>query len=85
MNLFIGNMYNKYICALQACKHLTLKFFIQDLPSSAKVPQVVDFKSVFFSLIIGPKGLVCEVNLQEIMGWESSDVVRSDASYPMDN
>ena len=33
-------------------------------------------KSAYISLIIGPRGLACEANLQEIMGWESSDVVR---------
>ena len=26
-------------------------------------------------LFIGPRGLACEANLWEIMGWESSDVV----------
>ena len=35
-------------------------------------------KSAYISLIIGPRGLQCETNLQEIMGWESSDVVRFD-------
>ena len=35
-------------------------------------------KSAYISLIIGPRGLVCEANLWEIMGWESSDVVRFD-------
>ena len=35
---------------------------------------VADFKSAYISLIIGPRGLQCETNLQEIMGWESSDV-----------
>ena len=35
-------------------------------------------KSAYSSLIIGPRGLQCEVNLWEIMGWESSDVVRLD-------
>ena len=28
-------------------------------------------KSAYNSLIIGPRGLGCETNLQEIMGWES--------------
>ena len=28
------------------------------------------------NLVIGPRGLQCETNLKEIMGWESSDVVR---------
>ena len=35
-------------------------------------------KSAYISLIIGPRGLVCEANLYEIMGWESFDMVRSD-------
>ena len=35
-------------------------------------------KSVYISLIIGPRGLVCQANLYEIMGWESFDVVRFD-------
>ena len=35
-------------------------------------------KSAYISLIIGPRGLVCEANLQEIMGWESFGVVRFD-------
>ena len=32
--------------------------------------------SAYNSLIVGPRGLQCETNLQEIMGWEPSDVVR---------
>ena len=32
--------------------------------------------SAYISLIIGPRGLQCETNLWEIMGWESSDVDR---------
>ena len=35
-------------------------------------------KSAYISLIIGPRGLVCKANQKEIMGWESSDVVRFD-------
>ena len=35
-------------------------------------------KGAYNSLIIGPSGLQCENNLQEIMGWESSTVVRFD-------
>ena len=35
-------------------------------------------KSAYNSLIIGPRGLQCETNLCEIMGWKSSDVVRLD-------
>ena len=35
-------------------------------------------KSAYNSLIIGPRALQCKTNLQKIMGWESSDVVRFD-------
>ena len=35
-------------------------------------------KSVYISLIIGPRGLECETYLQEIIGCEPSDVVRFD-------
>ena len=35
-------------------------------------------KSAYSSLIIGPRSLQCEINLQEIMGWKSSYVVRFD-------
>ena len=35
-------------------------------------------KSAYNLLIIGPRGLQCETNLWEIMGWKSSDVVRLD-------
>ena len=35
-------------------------------------------ESAYNSLIIGPRGLQCETNLYEIMGWESSGVVRFD-------
>ena len=35
-------------------------------------------KSAHNSLIIGPRGLQCETNLQEIMGLESFDMVRFD-------
>ena len=38
----------------------------------------VKLKSACNKLIIGPRGLGCETNLQEIMGWESSDVARFD-------
>ena len=56
-------MYNKYICPLQPCRHLTLKRLIQGHPRSAKVPHIADFKSVYISIIIGPRGLQCETNL----------------------
>ena len=71
-------MYNRYTCHLQPCRHLTLKLLIQGHPRSDKAPHLVNFKSAYISLIIGPRGLRCETNLQEIMGWESSDVVRFD-------
>ena len=35
-------------------------------------------KRVYNSFIIDPRGLQCETNLQDIVGWESSDVVRFD-------
>ena len=35
-------------------------------------------KSAYISFIIGPRGLVCQANLYEIMGWQSLDVVRFD-------
>ena len=35
-------------------------------------------KSAYNLLIIGPRGLQCETNLQEIMGCKSSYVVRFD-------
>ena len=35
-------------------------------------------ESAYNSLIIGPRDLKCETNLQEIMGWESFGVVRFD-------
>ena len=31
-------------------------------------------KRVYNSFIIDPRGLQCEANLQDIVGWESSDV-----------
>ena len=35
-------------------------------------------KSAYNLLIIGPRGLQCKANLQEIMGWECFGVVRFD-------
>ena len=63
LNLFVDDMYNRYTCSLQPCRHLTLKLLIQGHPQSAKVPHVVDFKSAYISLIIGPRGLQCETTL----------------------
>ena len=40
--------------------------------------RIAKFKSAHNSPIIGPRGLQCETNLQEIMGCESFDVVRFD-------
>ena len=71
-------MYMRYTSHLQACRHLTLKLFIQGHPRSAKVPYVADFKSAYISFVICPRGLQCETNLYKIMGCESSDVVRFD-------
>ena len=56
----------------------TFKIFIQGFSLSAKGPHVSDFKSAYVSLIIGPRGLQCETNLQEIMDQESSDMFRYD-------
>ena len=36
--------------------------------------RTVKLKSAFNALIIGPRGLQCEINLWEIMVWESFDV-----------
>ena len=71
-------MYNRYICPLQPCTHLTLKLLIQGHPWRAEVTHIADFKSAYISLIIGPTGLQCETNLWEIMFCESSDVFRFD-------
>ena len=71
-------MCNRYTCALQPCRHLTLKILIQGHPRSAKLTHIADFKSAYISLIIGARGLQCETNLKEIMGCKSSDVVRFD-------
>ena len=59
----MGDMCNRYICPLQPCRYLTLKLLIQGHPRSAKVIHIVDFKSAYISLIIGPRGLQCETNL----------------------
>ena len=63
LNIFIGDMYNRYTCPLQPSRYLTLKLLIQGHPGSAKVPHVEDFKSAYISLIIGGRGLQCETNL----------------------
>ena len=38
--------------------------------------RIAQIKSSYNSLIIGTRGLQCEIKLWEIMDWESSDVVR---------
>ena len=40
--------------------------------------RIAKLKSAYNSLVIGPRGLQCETNQSEIMGCESSDVVRFD-------
>ena len=40
--------------------------------------RIAKLKSAYNSLIMGARGLQCETNLWEIMGWKSSDVVRFD-------
>ena len=63
LNLFIGDMYNRYTCPLQPCRHLILKPLIQDHPWSTKVPHREDFKSTYIWFITGSRGLQCETNL----------------------
>ena len=36
--------------------------------------RIAKLKSAYNSFIIDPRGLQCETNLQDIVGWESSDV-----------
>ena len=45
------------------------------LEGQARIAKV---KNAYNSLIIDPRGLQYETNSWEIMGWESSDVVRFD-------
>ena len=45
--------------------------------------RITTLKSAYNLLIIGPRGLGCEATLLEIMGWESSDVVRFDLGFPL--
>ena len=40
--------------------------------------RIAKLKSAYNSLIVGPRGLQCEANLQEIMSCEFSDVVEFD-------
>ena len=45
-----------------------LELLLQDQTRTAKL------KSVYNSFIIDPRGMQCETNLQDIVGWEFSDV-----------
>ena len=63
LNLFLVDMYNRYTCPLQPCRHLNLKLPIQGHPRNAKVPHVAYLKSPYISLIIAPRDLACETNL----------------------
>ena len=45
------------------------------LQGQTRIPKL---KSAYNSLIVGPRGLQCQTNLQEIMGWKCFDVVRLD-------
>ena len=45
-----------------------LELLLQGQTRTAKL------KRVYNSFIIDPRGLQCETNLQDIVGWESSDV-----------
>ena len=40
--------------------------------------RIAKLKSAYKSLIIGARGLECQINLYEIMGQESFDVIRFD-------
>ena len=44
--------------------------------------RIAKLKSAYNPLVIGPRGLQCEINLLENMGLESSDVVRFDLAPP---
>ena len=79
MNLFIGDVYNRYTCPLQPCRLLTLKLLIQGHPQSAKVPHVADFKSAYTSLIIGPRGLQCEPTYRK--SWAGNLLMWSDLTF----
>ena len=39
----MGDILNRYICPLYACRYLALIFFIQAHPQSDKLPGVADF------------------------------------------
>ena len=62
MNLFMGDIYNRNTSLLPACRHLTLKLFIQS-NQSVKVPNVADLK-----VPISPLLLVLETNRKSWAG-----------------
>ena len=45
-----------------------------DLTLSPSQTRTAKLRRVYNSLIIDPRGLQCETNLHDIVGWESSDV-----------
>ena len=63
LNLFIGDMYNRYTYPQPPCRNLTLKLLIQGHPRSCKLPHIANFKGAYIFLIIGPRGVQCETNL----------------------
>ena len=42
------------------------------LPLLQGQTRIAKITSAYYSLILGPRGMQCEINLWEIMGWESS-------------
>ena len=50
-----------------------VRFYLEPLVQGQT--RIAKLKSAYNSLIMGPRGLQCETNLWEIMGWKSSDVV----------
>ena len=69
LNLFMGDNFKRYLCHLQMCRYLTLGLFIQGCLPGAKVLHLVHFghtlKRSLYSLITGPTGLECEINLRK--------------------
>ena len=55
--------------------NLLIRFDLGPLQGQTRIAKL---KSAYNSLIFGLGGLQCETNLQGIIGWESSDVVRFD-------
>ena len=75
-------MYNRNICPLQPLQTFDLEAPHSRSYMECQVPHVADFKSDYNSLIIARRGLACETNLKETMGWESFDAVRFDLGPP---